>query len=101
MLQTVAFQLPSGLLWCFEIDLAVSVVVIGFQIDALAHDNEYTTCRDILVCDLNMRSFLNMFHPYPCPHAFLSVSHAGAYEPVKERATRDHSLSIIKFTVVS
>ena len=37
-------------MWCFEIDLAVSVVVIGFQIDALAHDNEYTTCRDILVC---------------------------------------------------
>ena len=36
-------------MWCFEIDLAVSVVVIGFQIDALAHDNEYT-CRDILVC---------------------------------------------------
>ena len=35
-------------MWCFEI---VSVVAIGFQIDALAY-NEYTTCMDILVCDL-------------------------------------------------
>ena len=62
-------------------DRLVSVVVIGliFQIDALAY-NEYTTCRDIYVgvtsCgQLDMKSFLNMFHPYPCPHTFSPVSH--------------------------
>ena len=53
----------------------MSVVVIGFQMqsDWLAY-NEYTTWRDIYVgvtCgQLDMRSFLNIFHPYLVPILF-------------------------------
>ena len=58
---------------CFKIDYSECC---GYRIpDWLAY-NKYTTCRDIYVgvtCgQLAMRSLLNMFHPYPCPHTFFT-----------------------------
>ena len=56
-------------------DRLVNVLVIGFQMqsDRLAY-NEYTTYVGIFMWMwlVDMRSFLNMFHPYPCPHTFFT-----------------------------
>ena len=54
------------MLWLYMIPDAIRLTYIYYS--------EYTTCRDIYVgvtCgQLDMRSFLNMLHPYPCPHTF-------------------------------
>ena len=62
-------------MWCIHYkQLSQSDCIWNPITTTLTSLSQKNTCRDIYVgvsCgQLDMRSFLNMFHPYPCPHTF-------------------------------